>query len=186
MTWMTTTASARSRATISSSTPRSSSPIQTSLASAVAVAGTRSGSTVSMTCRAWALPMRWRLAERNHRNCRSTHLSWHKSPRLWRRDKLPLRSCCPDPRCPSSRTRYGPIPGGSNCMAPACPQGIGLQGKRPSDGVAGHHRRDPGGVPRDHRPAAGGADRGRRSDRRILRMADGRIIEYWAASSSSS
>ena len=39
---------------------------------AVAVAGTWSGTTESITNFAWALPMRWRLAERYHRRVRST------------------------------------------------------------------------------------------------------------------
>jgi glucokinase len=39
---------------------------------AVAVAATRWGATESMTNIAWALPIRWRRAERNHRSVRST------------------------------------------------------------------------------------------------------------------
>ena len=94
MTWMITTASSRSRATVSSSMPRSSGPIQTRRASATSVEGTACGSTVVMTCIAWALPMRWRRAERYHRTSRSTSLVWHRTSGRWR---SPVR-----PRLPTS------------------------------------------------------------------------------------
>jgi hypothetical protein len=64
MTWMTTTASSKSSATISNSIPRSSVPIQTRPASATSDAETRSGVVVVITCIAWALPTWWRRAER--------------------------------------------------------------------------------------------------------------------------
>lgn len=54
----------RSSATISNSIPRSSSPIHTSRVSAVSVAGTAIGSTVSMTYIACAFPIRCRRAGR--------------------------------------------------------------------------------------------------------------------------